>query len=172
MDKNKNSTVNLTMPCAACKLLRRRCTVECIFLPYFSPSEVDKFAAVHRVFGASNICKMLQKIPTERREDAVKSLVYEAKARLLDPVYGSVGMMASLQNQVLHLHGELEAAIAEAKALKEQLSQTSFILSNDCQASMNTHQPLQESSGCDCDFSACCNGLQGLDYSQIFSWSN
>jgi hypothetical protein len=53
------AAMNIITPCAACKLLRRRCAQECPFSPYFSPLEPHKFAAVHRVFGASNVSKML-----------------------------------------------------------------------------------------------------------------
>ena len=51
--------LNTVTPCAACKLLRRRCAQECPFAPYFSPHEPHNFAAVHKVFGASNVSKML-----------------------------------------------------------------------------------------------------------------
>lgn len=54
--------LNTVTPCAACKLLRRRCAEECPFSPYFSPHEPQKFAAVHKVFGASNVSKMLMVI--------------------------------------------------------------------------------------------------------------
>lgn len=47
-------------PCAACKLLRRKCTQGCVFAPYFPPGEPHKFANVHKVFGASNVSKLLQ----------------------------------------------------------------------------------------------------------------
>ncbi|XP_059441814.1 phosphopantothenoylcysteine decarboxylase-like [Corylus avellana] len=47
-------------PCAACKLLRRRCAEDCVFAPYFPADEPQKFANVHKVFGASNVNKMLQ----------------------------------------------------------------------------------------------------------------
>jgi hypothetical protein len=47
-------------PCAACKLLRRRCAAGCVFAPYFPPAEPHKFANVHKVFGASNVSKLLQ----------------------------------------------------------------------------------------------------------------
>lgn len=53
------TTLNHVTPCAACKLLRRRCAEECPFSPYFSPHEPHKFAAVHKVFGASNVSKLL-----------------------------------------------------------------------------------------------------------------
>ncbi|GAA0172092.1 hypothetical protein LIER_25988 [Lithospermum erythrorhizon] len=52
-------TLNTITPCAACKLLRRRCAQDCPFSPYFSPHEPHKFASVHKVFGASNVSKML-----------------------------------------------------------------------------------------------------------------
>lgn len=47
-------------PCASCKLLRRRCAKDCIFAPYFPSDDPQKFAIVHKVFGASNVSKMLQ----------------------------------------------------------------------------------------------------------------
>lgn len=47
-------------PCASCKLLRRRCAKDCTFAPYFPSHEPQKFAIVHKVFGASNVSKMLQ----------------------------------------------------------------------------------------------------------------
>ena len=58
-------TLNTITPCAACKLLRRRCAQECPFSPYFSPHEPQKFASVHRVFGASNVSKMLMVIKSK-----------------------------------------------------------------------------------------------------------
>uniref|UniRef100_A0A0E0KGA7 LOB domain-containing protein n=1 Tax=Oryza punctata TaxID=4537 RepID=A0A0E0KGA7_ORYPU len=45
-------------PCAACKLLRRKCTQGCVFAPYFPPDQPAKFANVHKVFGASNVTKL------------------------------------------------------------------------------------------------------------------
>lgn len=57
-------SLNTITPCAACKLLRRRCAEECPFSPYFSPHEPLKFAAVHKIFGASNVSKMLMVIIT------------------------------------------------------------------------------------------------------------
>ncbi|KAG6735521.1 hypothetical protein POTOM_061871 [Populus tomentosa] len=69
-------------PCASCKLLRRRCAKDCIFAPYFPSDDPHKFAIVHKIFGASNVSKMLQEIPIHQRADAVGSLVYEANARM------------------------------------------------------------------------------------------
>ncbi|KAG8054922.1 hypothetical protein GUJ93_ZPchr0001g30295 [Zizania palustris] len=105
--------LNTSTPCAACKLLRRRCALECPFAPYFSPHEPHKFAAVHKVFGASNVSKMLLEVGEAERADAASSLVYEANLRLRDPVYGCMGAISMLQQQVNALEAELEAVRAE-----------------------------------------------------------
>ncbi|GER53184.1 LOB domain-containing protein 25 [Striga asiatica] len=99
-------------PCAACKFLRRKCTAECVFSPYFPPEEPQKFAAVHKVFGASNVSKLLNEIPPHAREDAVASLAYEAEARVRDPVYGCVAAISYLHRQVDRLQKELDSANA------------------------------------------------------------
>ncbi|PPS03923.1 hypothetical protein GOBAR_AA16734 [Gossypium barbadense] len=106
-------TLNTITPCAACKLLRRRCAEECPFSPYFSPHEPHKFAAVHKVFGASNVSKMLMEVPENQRADAANSLVYEANLRLRDPVYGCMGAIVTLQQQMQNLQAELNAIRAE-----------------------------------------------------------
>ncbi|CAM6041856.1 unnamed protein product [Sphagnum compactum] len=97
-------------PCAACKFLRRKCTAECVFAPYFPPDQPHKFANVHKIFGASNITKLLNELPQHKREDAVNSLAYEADARVKDPVYGCVGAISLLQRQVAQLQNELAIA--------------------------------------------------------------
>ncbi|XP_066334807.1 LOB domain-containing protein 12-like [Miscanthus floridulus] len=107
-------------PCASCKLLRRRCTQECVFAPYFPPEDPHKFAIVHKVFGASNVSKMLQELPAQQRADAVSSLVYEANARMRDPVYGCVGAISYLQQQVSQLQVQLALAKAEILCVQMQ----------------------------------------------------
>lgn len=97
-------------PCAACKFLRRKCMPSCIFAPYFPPEEPQKFANVHKIFGASNVTKLLNELLPHQREDAVNSLAYEAEARVRDPVYGCVGAISYLQRQVERLQKELDAA--------------------------------------------------------------
>lgn len=117
--------LNTITPCAACKLLRRRCAQECPFSPYFSPHEPQKFASVHRVFGASNVSKMLMEVPESQRADTANSLVYEANVRLRDPVYGCMGAISALQHQVQSLQAELNAVRAEI--LQYRLRETSNI---------------------------------------------
>ncbi|CAM8992825.1 unnamed protein product [Rhodiola kirilowii] len=94
-------------PCAACKFQRRKCTPECIFAPYFPPEDPEKFVKVHKVFGGSNVSKILSDLNPAQREDAAKSLAYEAEARLRDPIYGCVGFIAHLQQRLKQLNVDL-----------------------------------------------------------------
>ncbi|KAL0317028.1 UNVERIFIED_CONTAM: LOB domain-containing protein 15 [Sesamum angustifolium] len=120
-----SGTLNTITPCAACKLLRRRCAQECPFSPYFSPHEPQKFASVHKVFGASNVSKMLMEVPESQRADAANSLVYEANVRLRDPVYGCMGAISALQQQVQVLQAELNAVRTEI--LKYKYRETNML---------------------------------------------
>ncbi|CAM6085781.1 unnamed protein product [Calypogeia fissa] len=101
-------------PCGACKFLRRKCVRGCIFAPYFGAEQgAARFAAVHKIFGASNVGKLLLHIPLGKRCDAVLTISYEAQARLSDPVYGCVATIFALQQQVASLQAEL--AIVQAQ---------------------------------------------------------
>lgn len=59
------------------------------------------------------------------RDDAVISMVYEAMARLKDPVYGCVGLIASLQKHIFQLQSDLNTALEEILTLRIQLSNAS-----------------------------------------------
>ncbi|CAL9106997.1 unnamed protein product [Musa textilis] len=115
-------------PCASCKLLRRRCAKDCIFALYFPPDDPHKFAIVHKVFGASNVSKMLKELSMHQRADAVRSLVYEANARMKDPIYGCVGVISYLQDQVSQL--QMQLAVAQAEILWIQMQQAESSMAN------------------------------------------
>ncbi|XP_021761801.1 LOB domain-containing protein 24-like [Chenopodium quinoa] len=112
--------------CAACKYLRRRCPKDCIFGPYFPSTNLERFASVHKIFGASNVAKMLKQLPEERRSEAAESMVLEARSRVRDPVYGSVGTITQLRQQIMEAEYELAktqgliALLSHAQNLHEQ----------------------------------------------------
>ncbi|XP_075500401.1 protein ASYMMETRIC LEAVES 2-like [Primulina tabacum] len=109
-------------PCAACKFLRRKCLPECVFAPYFPPDQQQKFTSVHKVFGASNVTKLLNELQPHQREDAVNSLAYEADMRLRDPVYGCVGVISILQHQLRQLQIDLSFAKSELSKYQNHLN--------------------------------------------------
>ncbi|XP_057807416.1 LOB domain-containing protein 19-like [Salvia miltiorrhiza] len=121
-------------PCGACKFLRRKCVKGCVFAPYFDSDQgTAHFAAVHRVFGASNASKLLLRIPPHCRLDAVVTLCYEALARVRDPVYGCAAHIFTLQQQVVNLQAEL--AYTQARISTLQCGPSLPILSSVADAS-------------------------------------
>ncbi|KAK4408133.1 LOB domain-containing protein 16 [Sesamum angolense] len=115
-------------PCGACKFLRRKCAADCVFAPYFcSEQGPARFAAIHKVFGASNVSKL----PVPDRCEAVVTIAYEAQARIRDPVYGCVAHIFALQQQVnvvgvcfLDLSYDVSVPVAYLWQVKAQLAQT------------------------------------------------
>ncbi|KAK9047971.1 hypothetical protein SSX86_033067 [Deinandra increscens subsp. villosa] len=102
------TTAGTGSPCGACKFLRRKCAADCIFAPYFcSEQGPARFAAIHKVFGASNVSKLLLHVPVADRCEAVVTIAYEAQARIKDPVYGCVAHIFALQQQVACLQTQL-----------------------------------------------------------------
>ncbi|KAL2495413.1 LOB domain-containing protein 36-like [Forsythia ovata] len=87
--------------------------VDCVFAPYFPPDNPQKFTNVHKVFGASNVAKLLNELNASHREDAVNSLAYEAEYRLRDPVYGCVGLISILQHKLKQVQHDLDNAKKE-----------------------------------------------------------
>jgi Lateral organ boundaries (LOB) domain len=63
---------------------------------------------------------ILQDVPESQRADAVNSMVYEADARIRDPVYGCAGTVCQLQKQVNELKMQLARAQADLVNLKTQ----------------------------------------------------
>ncbi|KAJ1693396.1 hypothetical protein LUZ63_010094 [Rhynchospora breviuscula] len=128
-------------PCGACKFLRRKCVRGCVFAPYFCHEQgAAHFAAIHKVFGASNVSKLLMHLPVADRPEAAVTISYEAQARLQDPIYGCVSHIFALQQQVM----SLQAQVATLKAQQAQ-EQENFPIPNQTinggSASSTIHSP-------------------------------
>lgn len=146
-------------PCAACKFLRRKCQPECVFAPYFPPDQPQKFANVHKVFGASNVTKLLNELHPHQREDAVNSLAYEADMRLRDPVYGCVGVISLLQHQLRQLQMDLTYAKSElSKYQNHNLNGTATqgLIAAAAAAAAATHHHHHQTLGS--NLIGCCGG--------------
>jgi hypothetical protein len=119
-------------PCAACNHLRQECDSSCDLAPYFPPDNPERFIKVHSVFGKNNVSNMLKKIDASHHEQVIESLVYEAEARLRDPVYGCAGPTNDLQGRLNEVRTELKSVKNElAKYLSPQVVE--FVLAfPDC----------------------------------------
>ncbi|XP_035819870.1 LOB domain-containing protein 16-like [Zea mays] len=135
-------------PCGACKFLRRKCAAECVFAPHFCAEDgAAQFAAIHKVFGASNAAKLLQQVAPADRSEAAATVTYEAQARLRDPIYGCVAHIFALQQQV----ASLQMQVLQAKA---QVAQTMAAAGPGGSSPLLQRWPLEpeslstQSSGC------------------------
>ncbi|CAJ2644007.1 LOB domain-containing protein 16-like [Trifolium pratense] len=127
-------------PCGACKFLRRKCAPDCIFAPYFcSEQGPARFAAIHKVFGASNVSKLLLHIPAHERCEAVVTIAYEAQARIRDPVYGCVSHIFALQQQVACLQAQL---IQVKSQLSQNIDNNQWTWNNNTNNNVATTQPM------------------------------
>ncbi|KAJ9184708.1 hypothetical protein P3X46_004410 [Hevea brasiliensis] len=103
--------------CSACKYLRRKCPLDCIFSPYFPSNDPERFSCVHKIYGSSNVGKMLQQLPVHLRAAAADCLCYEARCRIQDPVYGCVGIISLLYQQIHSAENQLAETKAEIAVL-------------------------------------------------------
>ncbi|KAF0898069.1 hypothetical protein E2562_001740 [Oryza meyeriana var. granulata] len=110
--------------CAACRYLRRRCADDCVLAPFFPASRPHRYACVHRVFGASNVARLLQSLPMAERGNAANTMAMEAYWRVQDPVYGCTGIINRLQEEIRAVQCDLamtQAQIAIVLASGRQL---------------------------------------------------
>ena len=74
-----------------------------------------------------------QEVPESQRADAANSLVYEANVRLRDPVYGCMGAISALQQQVQALQSELTAVRSAILKYKQREAVATLILPSNSQ---------------------------------------
>jgi len=81
------------MACAACKHQKRKCGPNCELAPYFPADKPEIFAKAHRLFGVSNIVKMLKNIDDHQKANAMKSIIFESEMRARFPAHGCLGVI-------------------------------------------------------------------------------
>ncbi|KAK9021860.1 hypothetical protein V6N11_011826 [Hibiscus sabdariffa] len=69
---------------------------------------------------ANNVAKLLQQLPPHLRAEAAESLCLEAQYRIENPVYGCVGLISLLHQQIHDAEKQLAKIQAEIAVLKSQ----------------------------------------------------
>ncbi|KAK9074400.1 hypothetical protein SSX86_007001 [Deinandra increscens subsp. villosa] len=87
--------------CASCRHQRKKCTEKCVLAPFFPAEKAQDFQAVHKVFGVSNVTKLVKDLSREDGKKAVDSLVWEANCRLKDPVLGPLGEFQRVSEELV-----------------------------------------------------------------------
>ncbi|XP_008810587.1 LOB domain-containing protein 22-like [Phoenix dactylifera] len=127
--------------CAACKYQRRRCSADCPLAPYFPPDQPKQFQNAHRLFGVSNILKILNNLEPPQKAEAMRSIIYEANVRDRHPVHGCLGLIFNLHLQIQHIQLELDAINAQL-SLHRHHHQLSSSSSFPITANTSNHLPF------------------------------
>ncbi|GLJ33786.1 hypothetical protein SUGI_0679070 [Cryptomeria japonica] len=114
--------------CAACTHQRKKCSEECILAPHFPSHDPEKFAIVESVFEIDYIIKLLQGLETNQRDEAVNTLVYEASARMKDPIQGCASVVQELKHRIAKLESELLAKKEELENMHAQYDKLAILL--------------------------------------------
>ncbi|EFJ10814.1 hypothetical protein SELMODRAFT_59650, partial [Selaginella moellendorffii] len=93
--------------CAACRFQRRRCSPACPLAKYFPASENQRFMNCKKLFGVSNMLRLLNQVLVKDRDETMQSLMFEADVREQDPVHGCMGIICMLEQQLDKLRREL-----------------------------------------------------------------
>ncbi|KZV51855.1 LOB domain-containing protein 22-like [Dorcoceras hygrometricum] len=105
----------VSQACAACKYQRRRCPPDCTLAPHFPADKQNDFRNVRKAFGVKNITRTLKELPPDQHQTAVKSIVFEANLRAVDPVGGCL-------RKVCELNQSLRICTAELNLVRQQLA--------------------------------------------------
>ncbi|KAK6264939.1 hypothetical protein QUC31_013136 [Theobroma cacao] len=105
--------------CAACKYQRRKCTPECPLAPYFPAEQARVFQNAHKLFGVSNILKILKNLNPAQQAEAMRSIKYQSNVRDQFPVYGCLGVIRQLQYQIQLVEEELHAVHAQLEMYRQ-----------------------------------------------------
>ncbi|WJX52125.1 hypothetical protein P8452_38267 [Trifolium repens] len=89
--------------CAACRRQRKKCMRDCILAPYFPLNKLQEYKQVLRVFGYSNVTKMVQNLGEQERQNAINSIKWEAKMWTQDPISGPFGAYNVACKTITHL---------------------------------------------------------------------
>lgn len=75
MPRESNAEPRSKNVCTACKYVKRKCNECCLLSPYFPVERMADLEAAHRVFGISNMNKMIKRLQVQDRDKAAKSLL-------------------------------------------------------------------------------------------------
>ncbi|KAL9229230.1 hypothetical protein vseg_004717 [Gypsophila vaccaria] len=88
--------------CNGCRVLRKGCSDDCAIRPclnWIKSSDAQAHATVFlaKFYGRAGLLNLLNAGPDHLRPAIFQSLLYEACGRVVDPVYGSVGLLSTGQ---------------------------------------------------------------------------
>ncbi|CAF2155252.1 hypothetical protein BRARA_A03229 [Brassica rapa] len=108
---SNNNTTN--QACAACKYQRRKCAPDCLLAPYFPHDRHRQFLNAHKLFGVSNITKIIKDLSPPDKDAAMYTIMFQSDARANDPIEGCYSIIRKLQYQIEYSKNELDMVIQQ-----------------------------------------------------------
>ncbi|KAK1282425.1 LOB domain-containing protein 22 [Acorus calamus] len=72
----------------------------------------------HRLFGVSNILKIIRDLEPNLKCEAMRSIIFQSDARANDPVYGCVGIIKNLELLIAKESAELSSVYQQVMAFR------------------------------------------------------
>ncbi|KAF5778706.1 putative transcription factor AS2-LOB family [Helianthus annuus] len=96
----KLPTTTMRMSCNGCRVLRKGCSDDCTIRPCLqwiqSPeSQANATVFLAKFYGRAGLMNLINVGPEHLRPALFRSLLYEACGRIVNPIYGSVGLLWS-----------------------------------------------------------------------------
>ncbi|KAG5236913.1 hypothetical protein OIU77_014132 [Salix suchowensis] len=90
----------MRMSCHGCRVLRKGCNDNCTIRPCLqwiksTDSQANATLFLAKFYGRAGLINLIEAGPQRLRPAIFRSLLYEACGRIVNPVYGSVGMLWS-----------------------------------------------------------------------------
>ncbi|KAK9734506.1 hypothetical protein RND81_04G144100 [Saponaria officinalis] len=128
LNTNHHRISNGTQACAACKYQRRKCAPDCVLAPYFPHDRQRQFLNAHKLFGVSNITKIIRNLSPQDKDIAMHTIMFQSDVRAKDPVGGCYRIIRDLHHQIEYCKVELDLvfqqlAICKAQAYQQQHNQ-------------------------------------------------
>ncbi|KAL1208783.1 LOB domain-containing protein 40 [Cardamine amara subsp. amara] len=90
----------MRMSCNGCRVLRKGCSENCSIRPCLqwiksAESQANATVFLAKLYGRAGLMNLLNAGPDHLRPAIFRSLLYEACGRIVNPIYGSVGLLWS-----------------------------------------------------------------------------
>ncbi|XP_030447448.1 LOB domain-containing protein 42-like [Syzygium oleosum] len=90
----------MRMSCNGCRVLRKGCSDDCIIRPCLqwiksADSQANATVFLAKFYGRAGLINLINAGPPHLRPAVFRSLLYEACGRIINPIYGSVGLLWS-----------------------------------------------------------------------------
>ncbi|XP_042519187.1 LOB domain-containing protein 22-like [Macadamia integrifolia] len=115
-----NTSGSSQQACAACKYQRRKCTPGCTLAPYFPADQQRQFLNAHKLFGVSNILKIIRNLDPSQKDEAMRTMIIQANTRAIDPVGGCYRIIHELQCQIERDKAELQIVLHQLAICRAQ----------------------------------------------------